>query len=147
MFHVISRSSVLLLGCMLLLFAFQNLWKEWGNSDFQIFTQNCQFHHWRLESLGYFNVLISFWALWSSFWTLKMPHYFYKVSLFIYSFVCEHFHFLHVCYVFNVIWRIHLMTDGLNVVWSNDRAAPTDTTPKNLELASPKVVMASRLDQ
>ena len=28
------------------------------------------------------------------------------------------------------------MTDGLNAVWSNDRAAHTDTNPKNLELAS-----------
>ena len=27
------------------------------------------------------------------------------------------------------------MTDGLNAVWSNDRAAHTDTNPKNLELA------------
>ena len=33
------------------------------------------------------------------------------------------------------IWRILLMTDGLNAVWSNDRAAHTDTNPKNLELA------------
>ena len=30
------------------------------------------------------------------------------------------------------------MTDGLNAVWSNDRAAPTDTNPKNLELAPPQ---------
>ena len=30
------------------------------------------------------------------------------------------------------IWRILLMTDGLNAVWSNDRAAHTDTNPKNL---------------
>ena len=39
------------------------------------------------------------------------------------------------------------MTDGLNVVWSNDRAAPTDTNPKNLELAPPQSVTATRLDQ
>ena len=38
------------------------------------------------------------------------------------------------------------MTDGLNAVWSNDRAAsPTDTNPKNLELASPQSVTATRL--
>ena len=45
------------------------------------------------------------------------------------------------------IWRILLMTDGLNAVWSNDRAAPTDTNPKNLELAPPQSVTATRLDQ
>ena len=39
------------------------------------------------------------------------------------------------------------MTDGLNDVWSNDRAAPTDTTPKNLELEPPQSVTATRLDQ
>ena len=39
------------------------------------------------------------------------------------------------------------MTDGLNTVWSNDRAAPTDTNPKNLELAPPQSVTATRLDQ
>ena len=32
----------------LLLFAFRDLWKEWGDSNFQIFSQNCQFHHRRL---------------------------------------------------------------------------------------------------
>ena len=45
------------------------------------------------------------------------------------------------------IWRILLMTDGLNAVWSNDRAAPTDTNPKNLELAPPQSVTATRLYQ
>ena len=45
------------------------------------------------------------------------------------------------------IWRILLMTDGLNAVWSNDRAAHTDTNPKNLELAPPQSIMATRLDQ
>ena len=39
------------------------------------------------------------------------------------------------------------MTDGLNAVWSNDRAAPTDTNPKNLDLAPPQSVTATRLDQ
>ena len=39
------------------------------------------------------------------------------------------------------------MTDGLNAVWSNDRAAPTDTNPKNLELAPPQSITATRLDQ
>ena len=39
------------------------------------------------------------------------------------------------------------MTEGLNAVLSNDRAAPTDTNPKNLELSSPQSVTATRLDQ
>ena len=38
-------------GIEYLLFAFRDLWKEWGDSNFQIyFSQNCQFHHRRLES-------------------------------------------------------------------------------------------------
>ena len=45
------------------------------------------------------------------------------------------------------IWRILLMTDGLKAVWSNDRAAHTDTNPKNLELAPPQSITATRLDQ
>ena len=45
------------------------------------------------------------------------------------------------------IWRIILMTDGLNAVWSNDRAAPTDTNPKNLKFAPPQSAMATRIDQ
>ena len=45
------------------------------------------------------------------------------------------------------IWRILLMTDGLNAVWSNDRAAHTHTNPKNLELAPPQSITATRLDQ
>ena len=43
---------------LLLLYAFRDLWKEWGDSNFQIFSQNCQFHHRRLESLDHFNVLL-----------------------------------------------------------------------------------------
>ena len=43
-----------------------------------------------------------------------------------------------MCYVFNVNLTDSLMTDGLNAVWSNDRAAHTDTNPKNLELAPPQ---------
>ena len=39
------------------------------------------------------------------------------------------------------------MTDGLNAVWSNDRAAHTDTNPTNLELAPPQSITATRLDQ
>ena len=39
------------------------------------------------------------------------------------------------------------MTYGLNAVWSNDHAAHTDTNPKNLALAPPQSVTATRLDQ
>ena len=45
------------------------------------------------------------------------------------------------------MWQILVMTDGLNAVWSNDRAAPTDTNPKNLELAPPQSITVTRLDQ
>ena len=39
---------------LLMLFAFRDLWKEWGDSNFKIFSPNCQFHHRRLESLEHF---------------------------------------------------------------------------------------------
>ena len=39
------------------------------------------------------------------------------------------------------------MTDGLHAVRYNDRAAPTDTNPNNIELALPQSVTATRLDQ
>ena len=75
-----------------------------------------------------------------------MPYYIYKVSLF-----CTFPLFLQVHFAcvlcFNVIRQILLMTDGLNAVLPNDRAAPTDTNPKNLELASLQSVTAIRLDQ
>ena len=43
---------------LLLLYAFRDQWKECGDSNFQIFSQNCQFHHRRLESFGHFHVLV-----------------------------------------------------------------------------------------
>ena len=76
-----------------------------------------------------------------------MPYYFYKVSFFLYISIIFCKYTLHGSYVFNVIWRVLFMTDGLIVVWSNDRAAPTDINLKNLELASPQSVTATRLDQ
>ena len=40
--------------------------------------------------------------------------------------------------------QIILLTDGLNALWSNDRAArATDTNPKNLELAPLQSVTAT----
>ena len=53
-----------------------------------------------------------------------------------------------MCYVFNVN-----LTDSFDDrrsqcrLSSNDRAAHTDTNPKNLELAPPQSVTATRLDQ
>ena len=61
--------------------------EEWCDSNFQIFSQNCQFHHRRLESLGHFKcvyIYISFWALRSLFFGPYGWHFFYKVSLFVY---------------------------------------------------------------
>ena len=52
-----------------------------------------------------------------------------------------------MCYVFNVNVTDSLVTDGLNTILSNYRAAPTDTNPKNLELAPPQSITATRLDQ
>ena len=122
-----------------LLFVFRDLWKAWGDSNFQIFSQDCQFHHMRLESLEHFNVhlyiilsTVSFFRGYHIIFTGLFFHFVY-ISIFFAS-------TLHVCYVFNVIWQLLLMTDGLNVVWSNERAAPTDTNPKNLELAPPQSV-------
>ena len=50
-------------GMLLLLFVFRDLWKESGDSNFQIFSQNCQFHPRRLESLEHFNVLFFFYMV------------------------------------------------------------------------------------
>ena len=55
-----SYSSKIRYTMLLLLFVFRDLWKEWGDSKFQIFSQNCQFHHRRLESLGHFNVFFKY---------------------------------------------------------------------------------------
>ena len=38
----------------LLLYVFRDLWKEGGDSNSQMFSQNCQFHHRRQESLEHF---------------------------------------------------------------------------------------------
>ena len=72
--------------------------------------------------------------------------FFYKVSLF-----CIHFHFckytLHVCYVFNVNLTDSFDDRQSQCRLSSDRAAPTDTNPKSLELALPQSLTATRLDQ
>ena len=80
-----------------------------GNGVTLIFRslQNCQFHHRRLESLENFNVLDIYIYIYPSehyglsFLDLTDAIYFYKVSLFLYTFpFCKYT--LHVCYVFNV---------------------------------------------
>ena len=121
-----------------------------GNGVTPIFRslQNCQFHHRRLESLEHFNVLYIYIILSitvSHFWTLRMPFFFFKSPFFVYISIFASTLCMCVMYLMS-IWRIILMTDGLNAVWSNDRAAHTDTNPKNLELA-PQSITANRLDQ
>ena len=89
---------------LLLLFAFRDLWKEWGDSNFQIFSQNCLFHHRRLESFEHFSVLlyiilsttISF--LEDTILFLQVSSFFHFVYIFIF---CKYT--LHVRYVFNII--------------------------------------------
>ena len=89
---------------MLLLYAFQDLWKEWGDSNFQIFSQNCKFHHRRLESLEHFNVLFIYH---SQHYRLILEDAILFLQGLLFHF-CVHFLFfckytLHVCHVFNVI--------------------------------------------
>ena len=72
---------------------------------FRSFSQNCQFHHRRLESLEHFNVLyISFTALRSHFrgyhiMLTSSPLFFIFVNISIFF----RKYTLHVCYVSNVI--------------------------------------------
>ena len=89
----------------MLLFAFRDLWKEWGDSNFHIFSQSCQFHHRRLQLLEHFKC--TFYIILSTtvsfFGPLRCHIIFTR-----YPFLCVHFHdfckyTLHVCYVFNVI--------------------------------------------
>ena len=61
--------------------------RKWGRLQFEIFTE----HHRRLESLEYFNVLLYIYHSKQyvlSFWTLRMPYYFYKVSHFFANTLC-----------------------------------------------------------
>ena len=52
-----------------------------------------------------------------------------------------------MCYVFNVNFDGFFDDRRSQCRWSNDRAAHTDTNPKNLELAPPQSIKATRLDQ
>ena len=63
---------------------------EWGDTHFQIFSHNCQFHHRRPESLEHFNVFLK--IIYNSehygshFWILRMPYYVTRSPF------CVHFH-------------------------------------------------------
>ena len=93
-----------------------NPWKEWSDSYFHIFSQNCQFHHRRLESLEHFNAFhiyiymkhIIYIILSATDSFLEDVIYFLQGHLFHlyvhFLFFCKYT--LHVCYVFNVIDRI-----------------------------------------
>ena len=93
---------------MLLLFAFRDLWKEWGDSNFQIFSHNYQFHHRRLESLEH---LMCFFIYNSEHYGLIFRGYhiiftglfFFLFFLCVCTFPFFRKYTLHVCYVFNVI--------------------------------------------
>ena len=97
--------------------------RKWGDSNFQILTE-LPVPPQAAGVVGTFNVFdIYIYILLSTtvshFWTLRMPFVF-TMSPFLYTFP------------FSVIFY---------------RAAPTDTNPKNLELAPPQSVTATRLDQ
>ena len=109
-----SRSSFCMESSQLL-FSFRYLWKEWGDSNFQIFSQNCQFHHRRLESLEHFIVLFIYHFL-------DLTDAILILQCLLFSILPPppppppRKYTLHVYCVFNVILRILLMTDGLNSV-------------------------------
>ena len=88
----------------------------------RFFKQNFQFLHSRLQSLEHINVLVIIYQ--SEHYSLIFGPYgchiiFTKSPLFVYiSIFCKYT--LHVCYVFNVILRILVMTDSkeiLDVMW------------------------------
>ena len=89
---------------LMLLYAFRDLWKEWGDSNFQIFLLNCQFSSQAAGVVGPLNcVLYIILNTMVFFWTLEMPYYFYKVFFKMCTFQLFCKYILHVCYVFNAI--------------------------------------------
>ena len=79
MFVLILAVSMVL-GSVLL-YAFRDLWKEWGDSNFLIISQNCQFHHRWLELLEH---LMCFFIYHSEHYGLILEHaiLFFTRSLF-----------------------------------------------------------------
>ena len=131
-------------GCRLL-FAFRDLWKEMGWLQFSdpYRTASSTTGGWNRWDILMCFIYIILSTTVSHFWTLRMP-FFTRSPFFVYISIFASTLFMCVMY-FTSIWRILLMTDGLNCDGSNDRAAPTDTNPKNLELAPPQSVTATRL--
>ena len=134
----------------LLLFAFRHLWKEMGwlqfSDPYRIASSTTGgWSRWEVL-MCYIYIYISFWALRSLIFGPYGCHFFTRSPFFVYISIFASTHCMCVMYL-TPIWRIILMTDGLNAIWSNNRAAPTDTNPKNLELAPPQSVTATRLDQ
>ena len=66
----------------MLLFVFRDLWKKCGDSNFQIFSHNYQFHHRRLESLVHLNVFLLYTILSTTFFDLKDAILFFTWSPF-----------------------------------------------------------------
>ena len=92
---------------VMLLFALRDLWKEWGDSNFQTFSQNCQFHHRPLDSLEHFNVLLYIILSTTVSFLEDTIIYIIMFQFSSFSILCAFLFFrkytLHVCYVFNVI--------------------------------------------
>ena len=71
--------------------------------------------------------------------------FFTRSRFFLYTFpFCKYT--LHMCYVFNVNLTDSFDDRRSQCRLTNDRAAPTGTNPKNLKLAPPQSVTATRLD-
>ena len=84
------------------MYAFRDLRNQWGDSNFHIFSQNCQFHHIWLESLEHFNVLL--YIILSTMLSFLEDTILFLQYLFFILYTFPIFfrkYTLHVCYVFN----------------------------------------------
>ena len=139
---------LVLIVLLLILFVFRDLWKEMGWLQFSdpyrtTSSTTGGWSHWNILYIYIFIYILRSLI----FWTLRMAYFLVTRSpVFVYISIFASTLCMCVMYLTS-IWRILLMTNGLNAVWSNDRAAPTDTNPNNLELAPPQSVTATRLDQ
>ena len=91
---------------LLLLYAFRDLWKEWGDSNFQIFFTELPVPPQAAGVVGiFFNVLI--YIILSTTVSFLEDTILFLQGLLFFSFLCTFPFFsqvhLHVCYVFNVI--------------------------------------------
>ena len=85
---------------VVVLVCFRVLWKEWGNSNFQNFSQNSQFHHRRLEPIEHIKKEYIILSTTVSFLDIKDAILFLQCLSF---FMCTFPLFLQVRFVFNVI--------------------------------------------